>query len=213
MSALTKMKIQSKTGVFELKINPESFKFNKSIKYNEFKLFGASSGFVKYDAHAPSTLSFDFILDSTGIAYNKTESIDKTVASFEKVAYNMNGEIHTPNGLTITWGTFVFQCHLDSVSYDYTLFNPEGEPLRVKVAVSFTNSTTLEEAEKTAGKQSPDMTHVITLKAGESIAEWCHQIYDDASYCVDVAQYNQLQYFRNIAPGTEILFPPLVRMS
>ncbi|MDR1632368.1 MAG: hypothetical protein LBR97_05775 [Dysgonamonadaceae bacterium] len=205
------MKIQSKAGVFEMKINPESFKFQKNIKYKEFKLFGASSGFVKYDAHAPSDLSFDFVLDSTGLAYEKKETLDKTIADFEKIAYNMDGSLHKPNALTISWGSFVFKCHLKSLSYDYTLFSPGGEPLRVKVSASFTDNISLEESEKKANKQSPDMTHVITLKAGESIAMWCDKIYGDASYCTDIAQYNNLQGLRNIRAGTKIAFPPLAR--
>jgi hypothetical protein len=208
---LTKMTIKSKIGVFELKINPASLKFDKKIKYNEFKLFGASSGYVKYDAHAPSTLSFEFVLDSTGIAYEKKEALDKTLKNFEKIAYDMDGNIHRPNGLTVSWGSFVFQCHLTALSYDYTLFSPEGEPLRVKVSVTFTDDIPLEEAEKRANKQSPDMTHIITLKSGESIAGWCNEIYGDASYCMDVARYNRLAGFRNIPAGTKIAFPPLSR--
>jgi hypothetical protein len=208
---VTKMTIKSKVGVFELKINPASLKFNKKVKYKEFKLLGASSGYVTYDAHAPSTLHFDFVLDSTGIAYEKKETLDKTIADFEKVAYDMNGNIHKPNDLTVSWGSFVFQCHLTALSYDYTLFSPSGEPLRVKVSVEFTNNISLEEAEKQTNKQSPNMTHIITLKSGESIAGWCNEIYGDASYCVDVARYNHLPGFRSIPAGTKITFPPLNR--
>jgi hypothetical protein len=204
---VTKMMIKSKDGVFELKINPTSLKFSKKVKYNESNVLGASSGHVMYDAHAPSTLSFDFVLDSTGIAYEKKETLDRTIADFEKVAYSMNGNTHKPNDLTISWGSFVFQCHLTSLSYDYTLFSPLGEPLRVRVSVEFTSNISLEEAEKQTNKQSPDMTHIITLKSGESIAGWCNEIYGDASYCVDVAQYNHLPGFRNIPAGTKITFP------
>jgi hypothetical protein len=64
---------------------------------------------------------------------------------------------------------------------------------------------------KQAQKQSPDMTHIITLKSGESIVGWCNEIYGDASYCLDVAHYNHLPGFRNISPGTKITFPPLNR--
>jgi hypothetical protein len=208
---MTKMKITSKAGAFELRINPASLKFNKKVKYNESKLVGAPSGYVTYDAHAPSTLSFDFVLDSTGIAYKEKKTLDKIIANFEKVAYKMNGNIHKPNGLTVSWGSIIFQCHLTTLSYDYTLFSPSGEPLRVKVSVEFTNDISLEEAEKLTNKQSPDMTHIITLKSGESIAGWCNEIYGDTSYCVDVAHYNHLPGFRNIPTGTKIVFPPLSR--
>lgn len=209
---MTKMKIESSgVGVFELKINPASLKFEKEIKYNETELTGIFKGHVTYDAYAPSTLSFDFVLDSTGIAYEKKETLDETIANFEKITYNMNGSTHEPNNLTVSWGKFVFRCHLTTLSYDYTLFSPSGEPLRVKVSVRFADNISLEEAEKQARKQSPDMTHVITLKSGESIAGWSNKIYGDASYCFDVARYNRLPGFRNVPSGTKVTFPPLNR--
>lgn len=211
--ALTKMTIRTDNPVkkFTVKINPASIKFSKSIKYNEPEIQGDSKGFTQYDAHSPSNLDFDFILDSTGIAYDREESISETINTFEEITCKMNGSSHKPNDLTINWGTFIFKCHLKSLSYDYTLFSPEGEPLRVKASVSFIERTNLKEIEKEAGKSSPDMTHVITLKAGENIAWWCNRIYGDASYCTDVARYNRLTGFRNVPPGTQLVFPPLIR--
>jgi hypothetical protein len=211
MAEMTKMKIKSNGGEFELKINPEAIKFDKQIKYQSVNLIGSAADVVKYDAHASSTLSFDFVLDSTGVAYEKKESLDKAIETFEKVAYLMDGQDHQPNILTVSWGTFVFKCYLTSLSYNYTLFSPSGEPLRVKISVSFAERFTIEEAEKMANKRSPDMTHVVTLKAGETIVAWCYKIYGDASYCADVALYNNLTGFRNMKAGTQVVFPPLQR--
>jgi hypothetical protein len=208
--AITKMKIQSKSDTFGLEINPAELKFNKKIKYSPLDVQGVSAGVVKYDSHEPSTLSFDFVLDSTGVAYKK-EALNEAIALFEKVTYATNGTIHKPNPLTVSWGSFVFKCYLTSLSYSYTLFSPSGDPLRVKVSVAFTENISLEEAEKKANESSPDVTHIITLKAGESIAMWCNKIYGDASYCADVAKYNSFTGFRNIRAGTKIAFPPLSR--
>ena len=54
------------------------------------------------------------------------------------------------------------------------------------------------------------MSHVVLLKEGESITFWCNTIYGDASYCTDVARYNGLDSFRNVKPGTRLLFPPII---
>jgi len=212
MGELKKMVIKGvDNSTFTLKINPESLKFSKQIKYNANSVTGASSGTEKFDKYAPTTLSFDFLLDSTGMAYPKTEAIDETIAAFEKVVFLYSGNKHQPNDLTISWGTFVFNCHLNSLNYDYTLFAPSGEPLRVKVSVSFSDNINLEEAETKAQKSSPDMTHIVVLKAGESIAGWCYRIYGDSSYCTDVARHNRLTGFRDAKPGTKVVFPSLVR--
>lgn len=210
MGEVTKMVIKGNTGTFTLKINPESLQFNKQIKYTPSQVNGNPSGTEKFDNYAPATLSFSFLLDATGVAY-KFEPISNTIAEFEKTVFLYDGNKHQPGSLTISWGKFVFKCHLNSLNYDYTLFNSSGEPLRVKVSVSFSDSIDLEEAQKKANAQSPDMTHIVVLKAGESIAGWCHRIYGDSSYCTDVARHNRLTGFRDIKPGTKVLFPPLIR--
>ncbi len=212
--ALSKVKIyklDDSNTCFEVKINPESLKFSRKVKYAPDKVLGTSAHVSRFDGHAPSTLQFSFILDSTGIAYDKQETIQNTLKKMEKVVYTMNGQVHQPNPLRVNWGNFSFNCRLESLDYDYSLFAPNGEPLRVKVSASFSNYITREKEVKESDKQSPDLSHVIVLKAGESIPFWCNKIYGDASYCSDVARYNGLSTIRNIKPGTRLMFPPLIR--
>lgn len=212
--SLSKMKIASlsdSSKKFELLINPESLKFTRKIKYTTDPVLGTSANVNRFDGHAPSNLSFSFVLDGTGVAYEKKESVETTVKRFENIVYLYDGKEHEPNPLRISWGNFFFNCRVESLDYDYTLFAPSGEPLRVKVTVSFVNYISREEEEAKAKKNSPDLSHVVILKAGESIPFWCRQIYGDASYCTDIARYNELDSFRNVKPGTRLLFPPLVR--
>jgi nucleoid-associated protein YgaU len=63
----------------------------------------------------------------------------------------------------------------------------------------------------TAQDQSPDLTHVRLLRAGDSLPLLCHRIYGDAARCVQVAQANGLDSFRELEPGTRVVFPPLQR--
>lgn len=214
MGELVKLKIlllSDPDKSFALKINPSSLNLSKRIYYKDDDVIGSSADVNKYKQHGPTVLSFDFILDSTGIAYKQTGNISDTIYEFEAIVYNMNGEKHEPNSLQLSWGSIVFNCRLETLTYDYTLFDASGEPLRVKVSVSFSGFTTRYEEVKAAGKSSPDLSHTVTIKAGESVAFWCGKIYGDPSYCVDVAHHNGLQNFRNIKPGTTLLFPPLKR--
>ncbi|MCC8155240.1 MAG: hypothetical protein LIP01_14265, partial [Tannerellaceae bacterium] len=113
--------------------------------------------------------------------------------------------------INIAWGTFSFRGRLKSINEEYSLFSPFGIPLRVNLDLTFVSHMEKEEANKEEGKESPDLSRMIILKAGESIALWCCRIYGDASYCADVAAWNGLPEFRNIKPGVALLFPPLSR--
>ncbi|MCC8134049.1 MAG: hypothetical protein LIP04_11095 [Tannerellaceae bacterium] len=133
---------------FVLLINSESLKFSRKVSYTSDQTLGRAASVNRFDGHAPSNLSFSFILDGTGIAYDKTETVEETIKKFEAVVYRYIGKIHQPNPLKVSWGNFSFNCRLESLDYEYTLFAPNGEPLRVKVSVSFTNFITREEEKK-----------------------------------------------------------------
>ena len=103
----------------------------------------------------------------------------------------------------------VFFARLKAMSLDYTLFKPSGEPLRVKVNLSFEGRMTKDKQKLLNEKSSPDLTHVIQVQAGDTLPLLCHRIYNDSSYYMQVARINKLVDFRNIEPGDELLFPPL----
>ena len=211
LSKMTILCLDDPDNKFELSINPDSLKFTRKVEYTIDKVVGTSANVNRFHKHAPSNLSFNFVLDGTGVAYEKTESVEDTIEKLEKVIYKYVGDIHQPNTLKVSWGNFSFNCRMESLNYEYTLFAPNGEPLRVKVSVSFVNYISRKEEQAKANAQSPDLSHVILLKAGESIPYWCHIIYGDASYCTDIARYNGLSNFRNVKPGNRLLFPPIVR--
>lgn len=53
------------------------------------------------------------------------------------------------------------------------------------------------------------MSRLITVKEGETLPYLCHKIYGDSLLVRQVARFNNLNSFRNIPAGTELLFPPL----
>ena len=194
---------------YVLQINPATIKFAKEIEQTTKGPVGGQFRAPKYARHKEINLSFDTVLDATGVLPYKIKSIDKEVDELEKVTYDLYGDKHRPNYLKVSWGAFIFKGILKSINYDYTLFSGNGIPLRVKITFSLIGFMDKLEAARRENKCSPDLSRVITFKAGETIAYWCNEIYGDPSYCVDVAKYNELSNMRNIKPGTKIMFPAL----
>lgn len=195
---------------FTLQVNPSRIKYKKEITATSKGPIGGQYRAPKYASHKPITFSFDTMLDATG-AIPSSKNIVQQVEDLEKVVYNINGAIHRPNYLKISWGSFVFNGVLDSIDYEYTLFAPSGLPVRVKVSFTLTGYMDKQQAARKENKQSPDLSRTIILKAGESIPSWCNEIYGDPSYCSEVARINGLAGFRNVQPGTRLLFPPLMK--
>lgn len=219
MGELIKMKIfgykygtfqGSHDGEFTLQVNPATIKFGKSIAMAmDYTIIGRAYVGYEYANHKEISFSFETLLDATGVI--STVDIPAQIDALEKVVYDLNSETHRPNFLKVSWGSFIFRGVLNTINYDHTLFSPNGLPLRVKITFTLNGFMDKQEAAKKENKQSPDLSRIITIKAGESIPYWCNEIYGDASYCVDIANYNKLSNFRNIKPGTQLMFPALTR--
>lgn len=205
-----------------VQINPSTLTYSKGISYSGGENSGTSVPAKNFDAAKPTSLNFDFIFDETGVIPLQIPSdvpgkdttpttIIETVNLFEKVAYSIDNETHRPNYLIVNWGSFVFKGQLDSVNYEYSLFRQNGSPLRVKISTTIEGYMDPLTEARTVGRNSPDLTRRITIRAGESIPMWCMKIYGDATYCYDIAIVNGLSGFRNVEPGTELTFPPLQR--
>lgn len=123
------------------------------------------------------------------------------------MVYNYVGNKHEPNIVHIIWGTLYFVCRLTSFKVDYVLFKPDGTPLRAKVTLAFSGYMTNKEEALQAKRSSPDLTHIIEFKAGDTLPLLCQRVYQDGSYYQLVARVNNLSNFRAITPGTKLLFP------
>ena len=103
----------------------------------------------------------------------------------------------------------VFHGQVKKFEVDYTLFDNKGNPLRASVSLTFTGFRSSEEERKKFSKESPDMSRLITVKEGETLPYLCHRIYGDSLLVREVARFNDMDSFRNIPAGTQLLFPPL----
>jgi len=171
-----------------------------------------------YGYTPPGDLSFQLVLDGTGVNYFgaekivralKGENVKKQIAQFKKLCLEMNGDIHQPNFLKISWGDFKFSCRLTSLDITYKLFDEAGDPLRAELAVKFVKDKSAKTILLEAGKNSPDLTHVITVKSGDTLPLLCKKIYGSAEHYLNVARDNNLDDFRNLNPGLKLNFPPL----
>ena len=192
-----------------VKINPSSYTHNHQVNYNNVTAQGAPGTTLKFKGIPPETISFDIYFDATGAIENNKVAIKTQLDQFKKVCFNYNGDIHEPNYLIVNWGSLVFKCKLTSLDINYTLFKQDGTPLRAKASVKFEEAIDANLIAKEANNKSPDLTHMVTVKQGDTLPVICNEIYGDCSYYLDVAKYNNIINFRNLIPGTKLYLPPI----
>jgi nucleoid-associated protein YgaU len=208
-------KYSAKTGSYDLLINPDTYTHNYSIHYNDSAAPGSPGALMKFERIGEETVSFKITFDGTGVVPGApkegvtTTSVKTTIDDFRNLVFKYNGRLHEPNYLKLVWGTLAFECRLKTLNLKYVLFTPEGEPVRAEADVLFSGYTAASEAAQEAKKSSADMSHLVTVKAGDTLPLLCYRIYGTSLPYAQVARVNGLTGFRRIEPGTELLFPPI----
>lgn len=196
---------------FEALINPETYTLEYKVKTAEGQGQGTSGAQQKFAYTLPDELSFEFLFDSTGIIDGKpsSEGVFDDVDHFRKILTEYRPSSHEPYHLKMVWGNLIFKGRAIELGITYKLFNPDGQPIRAVAKAKFKGS--VEEKKRVAreDRRSSDLTRVRKVKAGDTLPLMCYQMYGDPRYYLEVARANGLGNFRTLAPGAEIVFPPL----
>lgn len=196
-------------GKCSVKINPSSYTHDFQVNYDNSTAQGAPGTTLKFKGMPPETISFDIHFDATGAIENNTVPVKTQLDQFKKVAFNYNGSIHEPNYLVVSWGSLVFKSKLTTLNISYSLFKKDGTPLRAKATVKFEEATDANLLAKEANNKSPDLTHLIIIKEGDTLPIICNDVYGDPSYYIEVAKFNNIVNFRNLVPGSKLYLPPI----
>jgi len=201
-----------KSRAFEFMLNPSEYDRSYAIAYNKKEAMGQSGSETKFGGIKPGKMKFSTLIDGSGAVVEAGASqvdVKTQIQELKKIVYYYDGDKHEPNYVQVLWGSQIFYGRLESMSVDNTLFKSSGEPLRAKIQMSFIEFMSKEEEAKKANRSSPDLSHLIEVKAGDTLPLLCYRVYKDSSYYLEVARVNNMTDFRNIKPGSKLHFPPL----
>jgi nucleoid-associated protein YgaU len=192
-------------------INPDQLTFNYKIKSTRQEVPGQGANTLKFVGVEPESVSFDIMFDTTGVIPGSSGDVYAQIKEFRALTYDYNGTIHRPNYLQLSWGSIIFKCVLSTLNVTYTLFSPQGVPLRAKASVTFEETMDPATIAREGDNQSPDMTHLRTVLHGDTLPLMCYRIYGDTSLYLEIARVNGLDHFTELIPGTRIEFPPIAK--
>lgn len=216
-------KLEAKGEPMPVRFAPSELAFSKSAQYAEVAIPGLEVPILQFVRGEATTLSLDLFFDSTdsgtgGAAQSVTEEVER----FHKLV-TIDGALHHPPLVRITWGdafpggSFSAAANaapsLDavvlSVNRRFTLFNPDGKPLRAVVSISLKEYRTVADQVKAINYQSADHTRVHVVKDGETLPLIAHDAYGDARRWRVIADHNALSAVRRLPPGLTLELPPL----
>ncbi|WP_158800357.1 peptidoglycan-binding protein [Pedobacter sp. L105] len=192
-------------------INPDNYTRTSKVMYRDEEVIGNAKQTKVYAGMGNDSLAFSkVVVDGTGlVSLGSYTDADAYILAFRNIVCNFNGSIHQTNFLMVTWGKLKFTGVCDSFKVNYTLFKPDGSTLRAFIDFNIATSVDPVTKSKEAKMTSPDLTHMRTVMAGDTLPLMTYRIYGDSSYYLEVARVNGLKNINALKPGDEIYFPPL----
>jgi hypothetical protein len=198
--------------VYVVLINPESYSLSYGNLVNSKSAQGASEQVTTFNKRAPQSLTFKFLFDGTGVIRGGAPPMDVALdlAYFKKVVYGYESTTHQPPFVQLRWGNLCYNCQLIRMTVNFKVFKPDGTPLRAEADCTFNGVVDDEKLALFEDPESPDLTHIRTVAAGDTLSLLCYREYGDSKYYYQVANYNNLTDFKQLTPGMKLLFPPAV---
>lgn len=186
-------------------INPESYQQSFGLVFGGDKASGNPGGNDVVSRAKSETMVFQLVLDGTGAVPGLPQkSVAEQIEALRRMGLTIRkGQV---NFLVLSWGTLRFTCRLEALDVTYTLFNPDGSPLRAKVTASFRGVGG--DADFVAPPKPPKQAgSYILVEGGETLDQLCKSVYGSASHVLDVASANQLDSIRSLQAGEYLYFP------
>jgi nucleoid-associated protein YgaU len=207
---------------FEVSYNPTELAFSKSAQFADIAVPGLEAPIIQFVRGDAETLSLELFFDSTdGGTGDTATSVTEKVSQFQKLV-SVDGNLHTPPIVQITWGTGLpgpaiakdkgatqVDVIVTSVARRYTLFSPEGLPLRATVTLQMRVYLTLTEQVEAINFQSADHTRTHAVREGETLPLIAWDAYADASKWRAIAAHNGLSQTRDLPAGLVLQLPPV----
>ena len=201
----------SSKGEITLQYNPKSIVSGGAPQYKSLNELGNTGATRVFVGMGSTTLDLtEILVDGTGLTpLPQGENVDDYILALRKVVYDYSAEDHEPPYVLISWGKINFVGKCEAFDIDYKMFKKDGTPLRASINMKFVSSASPAQKAILTKKSSPDLTHLRTVNAGDTLPLMAYRIYGDSSYYLEVARVNNLAGVNTIRPGDVLYFPPL----
>jgi hypothetical protein len=133
------LKIENERDPIECLFNPKEYSISKSSSWQK-KQNSSSIPNLQYGGGEPRKLSLDLFFDATDKVDGDVRGItEKLFALLEAAKKYKQEKKKRPPTVEFHWGrTWTFPAVIDSLSVQYTLFRPDGTPVRAMAKLSLT---------------------------------------------------------------------------
>ncbi len=198
----------------ECLFNPKELNVETSNKYAEVNIPGLQSPIFQYVRGNSRSLTMDLFFDTYTTGEDVRTYTDVITGwnvgspQKQKGFMDIDSKLHAPPVCLFMWGEFVFECIIERVRKQFTMFFSDGRPARATLNVTLKEYIKVEVQVKNIKFESSDLTKKRTIKEGDTLLLLAQSEYGDPKEWRLIADANNLDNTRTLIPGQEIFLPP-----
>jgi hypothetical protein len=188
-----------------LHFNPTEYQVQKSNTFADINIPGLETPPIQYVRGAGEKLTADLIVDTS----DTLEDVRDRYVTKLRGLMNINIELHAPPIVRLVWDGQVFVGVVDSLNITYTLFKPDGVPLRAKLGLVLKEYRPAAVQVKERPTASPDFDKTWTVRRGDTLSGIAGAVYRDCTNWRPIAIANNITDPRRQTPGQVLKVPRL----
>jgi hypothetical protein len=211
----------------DFQYNPTEFEFTRSVHIAEITIPGLDSPLLQFIRGQNETLSVTLFFDTTDFGMGTSSRVTSVGTLIDQIyaLTKVDPDSHAPPICEFRWGRgfpgsntprqsgnqsrVSFRCLVEQVVHKYTLFSPQGIPLRATAVVKLREYKPLQQQLSQLGLNSPDKTQVRVLRGDETLSSIAGDHYRRPGDWRVIATANAIEDPRRLHPGTFLTLPPL----
>jgi contractile injection system tube protein len=214
-ATITVLDGSDKGKVIGVLFNPTEYSFERTNSYKATAVPGLGSPLLQFVNGESASLTMDLFMDDytdpKGPTSLLTPEKDPLVTRLHDLAklLEIDRDLHAPPPVRFNWGPMEFSAIVEKLGRKVTMFHPDGAPARVTISISFKEYRTLRQQLEDPRRESADKTKRRVVVGKEALWWIAAREYDDAAEWTRIADANDLDDPRDIAPGDWLEVPPI----
>jgi LysM repeat protein len=188
--------------------NPEEYTVSKDNNFAVQGVPGRNSPVVQFVNGNQRTLEVELFCDTWDTASQVKSDVRHQTRPITDLM-RIDSELHAPPILIVTMASLRLRCVLSRVSEQYTMFLPDGMPVRARLTCSFLEVVDPEQDAKEANLLTSDFSKVHVVARGDSLSSIAASRYEDPRKWRPIALANGIANPLPIAVGQTVQIPPL----
>jgi nucleoid-associated protein YgaU len=195
--------------------NPTEYSFERTNAYKAMPIPGLGTPLMQFINGELDTLSMELFLDDytdpegpTSREKKEQKPLLTRLKDISKLL-EIDRDLHAPSPVRFNWGPMEFTAVIDKLGRKVTRFHPDGTPARASLSVSFKEYRTLRRQLEEPRRESADKSKRRVIIGRDSLWLLASREYDEPREWVRIADANDLDDPREIAPGDWLIVPPM----